>query len=122
VCRGICGKLLLPGRRVDKNCVRACVGGINFSRFSDSAKRNGGDRARHLNNWHCTAGAQRWQFGGEAPGDWDVWGLREYKSVTGPDLQREIVQRRERGEQGAYGNFNGPDGVTPSHSEARAHG
>ena len=83
-------KLLLPGREEWTRIVCVCVlwVEINFSRFSVAAKRNGGVRARYLNNWHCSAGAQRWQFGGGAPGLGRV-GLREYKSVTTPDWQEE---------------------------------
>ena len=97
-------KLLLPGREgVDKNCVCVCVcvravGGINFSRFSVAAKRNGGVRARNLNNWHCSAGAQRWQFGGGAPGLGRV-GLREYKSVTTPDWQEEKFPEKKENKE-----------------------
>lgn len=112
VCRGICGSA-----SQGEGWTRfVCVCGINFSRFSGSAKRNGGDRARYLNNWHCT-GARRWQFGGGAPG-LRLVGLREYKSVAAPDCKRgkspEVKGHKESG------NFKVQNGMTPGHSEARA--
>ena len=100
-------------------CVRA-VGGINFSRFSVAAKRNGGVRARNLNNWHCSAGAQRWQFGGGAPGLGRV-GLREYKSVTTPDWQEEKFPEKKENKEDVEIS-KGPDGVTPSHGGPRVRG